>query len=103
MQTIIRAVVPQPILADDKPPGRWIWAPEEPIRDHRFEGTKLVDRGTYAVSWWNIDGEVDMSETKYCPVERPEKSKVMMVFDGERWVWHITFTEAQAKKWKKEK
>jgi hypothetical protein len=96
MQTIIRPIAPQPVLANPKPPGRWIWGREEPITDQCKGGNSIV-------SWWNYPDVANDGSlmAQYCPIERPEKAKVMIVFDGDRWLWQVTFTEAQAKAWAK--
>lgn len=101
-ETIVRPIVPQPVLADPASPGRWIWGPTEPLIDATFKDGKMVDRGNWAVSWWNDDDNCDLM-ADHCPVDRPTKSKVLCTYDGQRWIWVITFTRAARKKHEAEK
>lgn len=81
MKTTIIPIEPQPVLADPKPPGRWIWRPELPITDQCRGGNSNV-------SWWNDDGYTD-SLSEYAPGPLEKSAKVETVYDGERWVWVI--------------
>lgn len=81
MKTIIEPVTPQPVLANEKSPGRWVWGPTEPITDQCHGGNSCV-------SWWNYDNTAELI-TDYCPIKRPKKAKVEVVYDGTRWVWVV--------------
>ena len=90
MKTIIKPVEPQPVLADSKSPGRWIWGPSEPITD-------MCKGGNSRVSWWNEDHTAELL-SDHCPIERPRNAKVEVIFDGTRWLWVVKLTERTAKK-----
>lgn len=94
MKTIILPIDPQPVLADPKPPGRWIWGHEEPITD-------MCRGGNSCVSWWNDHNEAELVD-EYCPIARPVTAKVRAIYDGEKWCWVVTMSDAAAKKYKPE-
>lgn len=90
MPIIIQLVDPQPVLADPKPPGRWIWSPTKPITD-------MCKGGNSTNSWWNnekmFEDEPPLSADD-CPVARPPKAKVTMALDSaDKWVWIVTWKE----------
>lgn len=94
--TIIRPIVPQPVVAVTKNGNRrWIWGPAEPITDMCGPDG---DKGTACVSWWEQYGDDDVMSAENCPIERPEKATVQTSFDGERWLWVVSYTEAAMKK-----
>ena len=100
MRFAVHPVVPQPVLADPKPPGRWIWRAELPIIDHQKVGGTYVG-GNWTVSWWNDANEVVLLGDAHCDIDRPKGAKVPCLYDGERWVWHIASTERQHAAWVK--
>lgn len=99
MKLVVTPVVPQPVMAawsKDGKQRRWIWGTETPIQDGR---DPRKGDGNWLVSWWDGYGDEDHLIADHCPIERPPQSKVRCVYDGERWLWHVEYTEKAAARW----
>lgn len=98
MQTLVIRMFPQPVLMSTKHPGRWCWAPEEPIQDP----CKDDFTGKHTTSWWNFPGALDDCLAEFSPVVWTRcKTIHNKLIDG-AWFWVIQITEKEYKKMQKD-